>query len=49
MTECAVCGGATQPAERIEARYGGERYECCSAECKVVFESKPETYAAPSR
>ena len=49
MTVCTVCDGAMQPAERIEARYDGERYAFCSDECKTVFESKPERFVNPVR
>lgn len=46
MTECVVCNGALQPAEQIAAGYNGQRYEYCSDECKIVFESSPEHYAS---
>ena len=44
MTQCAVCDGAMQPAEKIDTWHQGERYEFCSDECKTVFESGPEQF-----
>lgn len=44
MTQCTVCDGAMQPAEQIDTWYDGERYEFCSDECKIIFESKPERH-----
>lgn len=46
MSRCTVCGGATQPAEQIDAQHGTERYEFCSDECKIVFNSEPAEYVA---
>lgn len=49
MTQCTVCNGAMQPVEQIDIWHRGDRYEFCSDECKILFESTPEKYvnAAP--